>query len=287
MDSRYPSLAFSHAPAGMAIVDMAARAVAVNPALCRLTGRSAEQLCAAPLPLVGLGVPTDALQALFVGRAATCHVETTWQRAGGEPVWVAVTGVLVSGGDTRVALLYVQDITAQHAREAELAALAERDPLTQLYNRRYFTQAVRMELWQAGRYGPRGALLLIDLDHFKPVNDRCGHQAGDGILCAVAGELQQHVRTTDVVARLGGDEFGILLRHVSAQEATEVARAIVSGLRAQDQRHDSVLRGCTRASVGVTLLQGSSSESVIAAADAAMYAAKRDGGDRWALSPAS
>src|SRR5678815_3093749 len=110
-------------------------------------------------------------------------------------------------------------LSAEIAQRAELEQrleyLVDHDPLTGLYNRHRFEEALTEEVSRASRYQSGGAVLLIDLDHFKDVNDTLGHQAGDQLLKTIAAVLKGCVRHTDIVARLGGDEFGILLRHVN------------------------------------------------------------------------
>jgi len=119
-------------------------------------------------------------------------------------------------GETRAALRQAETvIQAQEERIRKLEALALTDELTGVANRRGFTAAFDRELALARRdNGSAGILIMIDLDSFKTVNDRWGHQAGDAYLCAVANVLQENIRTSDIVARLGGDEFAILLTHM-------------------------------------------------------------------------
>jgi len=125
-------------------------------------------------------------------------------------------------------------------------------------------------------------VLLVDLDRFKAVNDRCGHQAGDDLLKSVAGALRHAVRQTDTLARVGGDEFAVILPHTNAGQAQLVAESIVRALRP-----GVVVRGCqtvhTTASVGVATIDDSTAAEVLASVDLAMYDAKKAGGDRWAM----
>jgi diguanylate cyclase (GGDEF)-like protein len=124
-------------------------------------------------------------------------------------------------------------------------------------------------------------VLLLDLDHFKQVNDRFGHHAGDDLLKVVAVALQGRVRDTDVLARLGGDEFAIILPQVDAAQAGVVADGIIEALR---ERLASVAddQPLATVSIGVALFDGLTNVAVLAAADLAMYAAKRAGGNRLA-----
>src|SRR5437660_9578831 len=106
------------------------------------------------------------------------------------------------------------ELAAARARMAELEARAEIDPLTDVLNRRGFQRELKRSLAYVKRYGPSAALLYLDLDAFKAINDRHGHAAGDAVLKAVAMVINRHVRASDVVARLGGDEFAVLLWNI-------------------------------------------------------------------------
>lgn len=165
---------------------------------------------------------------------------------------------------------------AQRTRlERRLKFLVDRDPLTGLLNRRRFEEVLAEEGGSEKRTGRHGALLVIDLDHFKDVNDQLGHPAGDQLLKTVGDIIKGCVRKSDLVARLGGDEFGVLLRRVNAAQAALVADAIVKATR-----HRKVMLGgqpvVVTASVGLAMLDASPAE-VLARADFAMYEAKRSG----------
>src|SRR5207244_7397167 len=117
--------------------------------------------------------------------------------------------------------------------------LADHDPLTGLFNRRRFEREFSRELSAAGRYGGGGAVLIIDIDNFKHINDTLGHNAGDEVMMEVAHLLRERVRDTDILARLGGDEFGVLLPHAGADHAETLARALLDAVRG----HSIVLGG--------------------------------------------
>jgi diguanylate cyclase (GGDEF)-like protein len=172
-------------------------------------------------------------------------------------------------------------VWSRSERMHELARQAGQDPLTGLYNRRRFEQELRAELARSHRYGIPGALLMLDLDHFKQVNDTLGHQAGDRVLAEIAAVLRGRARETDLLARLGGDEFAVVLPRCSPNEAEEVAGEIAAGI--QSQMDAEAERPPLTASVGIAPFGTGvrlSYESVLAQADAAMYAAKQSGGDR-------
>ena len=175
----------------------------------------------------------------------------------------------------------IRNVTMRKQMERQLVFLAAHDSLTGLYNRRRFEEDLDREVAQAGRYQSRGALLFLDLDGFKGVNDTLGHRAGDQLLIGVAQLLKGRVRETDSVARLGGDEFAVLLHHAGEQEALVVAQAVCEEIR----KYRLILDGqavSVTASIGVALLPDHSSKpaELLAHADFAMYRAKERGGDR-------
>jgi diguanylate cyclase (GGDEF)-like protein/PAS domain S-box-containing protein len=177
-------------------------------------------------------------------------------------------------------LAQLHDVTSRYVNELELRYLADHDALTGLLNRRRFEQELRRVIAEAARYAQAGALLLLDIDHFKSINDTYGHLAGDEILTKVAQALTGVLRETDSAARLGGDEFAVLLAHTDENQARTVASRIVLAVRAlgQDQRYAPV---AISVSVGTSTISADTEHAaeVVDAADSAMYRAKRSGGD--------
>ena len=160
-------------------------------------------------------------------------------------------------------------------RITELESLADTDPLLPVYNRRAFKRELKRAMAMAKRHGLAGALVMIDLDDFKVINDTYGHPAGDAVLHAVAKSLNDHVRETDIVGRLGGDEFGVLLAAADENGAAAKAASLVETIREQD----FVLDGQAMrigASAGVQAFDPSlSADALIKRADAALYACKK------------
>jgi len=170
-----------------------------------------------------------------------------------------------------------EQLAAERARVAELETRVDEDPLTGLLNRRGFMKALERTLAYARRYKATGALLFLDLDGFKAVNDRHGHAAGDWVLGRVGRLIAGSVRASDVVARVGGDEFVVLLWNLNEAQAIAKARALealIAESPFEQKRGKNYTLGL---SAGLTMLQdGDTSEAVIARADEAMYARKRE-----------
>jgi diguanylate cyclase (GGDEF)-like protein len=168
------------------------------------------------------------------------------------------------------------ELAAAQARIAELERRADVDPLLDILNRRGFERALARSLAYVKRYGTQAALVYLDLDGFKAVNDQHGHAAGDALLKAVARELTVRVRASDVVGRLGGDEFGVLMWNVSGAQAAVRARELENRVERL-----SLAQGPSRlgvgASAGVVPLETElDAAAMIAVADRAMYARKKE-----------
>jgi diguanylate cyclase (GGDEF)-like protein len=168
------------------------------------------------------------------------------------------------------------DIARARRTIAELEARADTDPLLNIFNRRSFVRELNRSLAYVQRYGNKAALLFIDLDGFKKVNDQHGHAAGDTLLKAVARELTAHVRASDVVARLGGDEFGVVLWNASEAHAAAKARELEKIVE-QINLPFGETRLKAGASAGfVPLAAEATAAQLLDAADQAMYARKKE-----------
>jgi diguanylate cyclase (GGDEF)-like protein len=173
-------------------------------------------------------------------------------------------------------VVQVEDIGDRKQTERELRRLADHDSLTGLLNRRGFMEGMRRELRRMERKGEYGALLLLDLDNFKIVNDTAGHLAGDQVLRSTADVLRRRLRATDVIGRLGGDEFAVLILNVTPRQAKEIAAEITETLRSMKVTAGDVVIGVA-ASIGVVPideLHDENEEDLLAAADRAMYRVK-------------
>ena len=255
----------------------------------RLYGYSAKEAIGQPLALVaplGRLDEDDGMRWTMCAGEPVDHLETEQRRKDGGSITVSVTISPVR--DARGAIvsqaLIARDITERVRYEDRLRHLADHDQLTGLFNRRAFEQEVKRELARAGRHGLHGAVLSIDVDNFKSINDSAGHAAGDAVLAEVATVLRERLRATDVIGRLGGDEFGVLLPSVEAQEARTAAEDLVHAMRARPAAYGGKSFR-TSLSVGVAPFESDDATAgeVLVNADLAMYAAKTGGRDRVVL----
>lgn len=175
-----------------------------------------------------------------------------------------------------------RDITERERTQSRLRHLAEHDPLTGLLNRRRFEEEVSKQIAYAGRYEGEGAVLLLDLDDFKYVNDRLGHRSGDALISSIADLLRSRLRASDTICRLGGDEFAVLLPRADERRARLVGEGLLDIVR----RHRTMIRGQplrVTTSIGIAVFGHSGShaaEELLMQADVAMYKAKEAGRDR-------
>lgn len=180
--------------------------------------------------------------------------------------------------------LFIRDITRRKANERKLKRLATKDSLTGLANRNSFNQQLSNSLKLADRHGGEVALLFIDLDFFKSINDNYGHNIGDKLLISVGRRIARERRSTDIVARLGGDEFAVILHHFDNIEVVcRIAEGIISQLKAPYQIDD--IKCNIGASIGIAIYpeNAQNSTDLVKQADLAMYRAKESGRNRWKL----
>jgi diguanylate cyclase (GGDEF)-like protein/PAS domain S-box-containing protein len=257
---------------GVWTLDAADRTTFANRAL-------AEMLDTEPAAMIGRPL-TDFLDTPAELRRGGHH-ELALRTATGRSLWalVAANPMLDDDGRYLGALAMVTDISDRRAMEVRLQHLADHDHLTGIFNRRRLLEELDEHLRMAARTGRGGAALVVDLDHFKFINDTRGHQAGDGVLRAVGETLRARLRGTDVLARLGGDEFALVLPEVTADEALRVAHELRALLRGREGLP-------IVASVGVVHFTGAeelSADEILVCADTALYEAKEHGGDQARL----
>lgn len=196
----------------------------------------------------------------------------------GDYLWVRSIHNIELENDNLVARGLLIDINEQKKTEERIIYLADHDALTGLYNRRRFQEELDHQIAYAQRFNQSGTLLFLDLDQFKYINDTLGHQAGDECLLAVTRSLTNTLRNIDIMGRLGGDEFGIILPHTELADAETVAGHLLERLE-QKSPFQSELNTHISASIGITTFpeHGTTPSELLAKADAAMYAAKRQG----------
>ncbi len=282
--------AFEHAPIGMALTSIDGRLFRVNRALVQILGRGESELLASSI--LDLSQPDDremcreSMTRLLTGATANCQIEQRYLHHDGHPVWVSVSASIVRdvNGQPLYFVSQIEDIAERKASGEALAHQAVHDHLTGLPNRAYFVECLGRELDRAAQRHERVAVLFLDLDRFKVVNDSLGHSAGDRLLVAVADRLTATMSQNDVVARFGGDEFTILCRNVSSEETAEL---VAERLADAVGRPVALMEGevFVTASVGIALSGGAadSPETLLRNADAAMYRAKELGRDRAEL----
>jgi diguanylate cyclase (GGDEF)-like protein/PAS domain S-box-containing protein len=283
---------FEEAPIGMAITELDGRFQRVNHSLARLLGFSREALEGRNVDDVthpeDRGTGMEAMRRAVAGRDDGYRMDMRYVHANGETVWATLSVSLVRApdGTPLYMLSQVEDITERRRYEAELRHLADHDPLTGLLNRRSFERELERHVARVERYGPRGAAMVLDLDHFKTINDTLGHGVGDELITRVAQALRLRLRTSDVVARLGGDEFAVLLPEGGREEAIEVAEEVLATVRGQAVVASSGHARRVSASLGVALLDPGrrlTPDAVLVEADLAMSEAKEAGRDRYAV----
>ena len=276
---------------GIFEVDHSGRVSFINPAALHLLGYGEGEILgqyAHPLLLPhhadgSLHPPAQSpiLLALRQGQANKCEEWLVRRDGSGFMAALTVTPELAQG-EVRGAAIAFHDITERSRLQAELRTLATTDTLTGLPNRRHFLLQLEQEQARLGRFPDQAAaLLMLDLDHFKQVNDQHGHGAGDAVLQAFARCLQETLRQTDVAGRLGGEEFAVLLPGATRDTARQSAERLRTAIKELRVDYAGLSLGIT-ASIGFTQLDHDpgAGEAALTRADQALYRAKAAGRDR-------
>jgi diguanylate cyclase (GGDEF)-like protein/PAS domain S-box-containing protein len=284
--------AFTHASIGMALVSFDGRVLQLNAALRSLLGNPGQALVEHRLfsDLVDdahVAMLNEQLAELTSQKIQSFAVELRLKHSEGSDVWASVDGSFFSEieSSTPCLILQTQDITARRQAEAELHQIAFHDALTGLPNRRRFHEQLTQAVERVSVEKHRSfALMFLDFDRFKLINDSLGHAAGDEFLVQVAHRIRNHVRPTDVVARLGGDEFAIIAEDLNCEAyAVSLAGRLLEVMRQPIRISNTDLT--TSASIGITLssMGYASPTEMLRDADIAMYKAKAAGKARYAL----
>lgn len=262
--------------------------------ITRITGRSIESMVADPTGFAGMIHDED--RRLFVGTIKSSRtslqpwdMEFRMLQPDGKQRWVRHTATPERSGSSVTFYGYMSDISLRKQNEMAIERLAYYDPLTELPNRRLFMKRLSTAARRCAESGRAGAMLFIDLDNFKALNDTCGHDAGDAYLKEVAARLRRCAGENGMVARLGGDEFVVVVEEAGgnyadgARAGIVVANRVLAALRAPF-RADDYLHPSS-ASIGVVVFDGSNSgpDDLLKFADIAMYRAKAAGRDGVAL----
>jgi diguanylate cyclase (GGDEF)-like protein/PAS domain S-box-containing protein len=279
---------------GMVVTNAEGVILRVNPAFTEATGHTPEEAIGQTLRLLKSGRHDDAFYADIWAKIRTLgHWEgEIWnRRKNGEiyPDWLTINAVRTGDGEISNYVTTLTDITQRKAAEEEIKFLAFYDPLTQLPNRRLLQDRLDHALGTAARSKRHGALMFVDLDNFKDINDTLGHDTGDILLQQVAMRLSAIVRECDTVARWGGDEFIVMLENLDedAGKALIQLRGVTDKiLVALNESYLLGERTCINTpSIGATLFNGRASNAgeLLKQADAAMYRAKAAGRNQATL----
>ncbi|MET0084196.1 MAG: EAL domain-containing protein [Sedimenticola sp.] len=262
---------------------------AVNPAFTEITGYSQQEVIGNKPSMLSSGRHD---KRFFQQMWHAIDTHGKWQgeiwdrRKSGEvyPKWLSITSIKNDDGEVSHYVGIASDITELKQSEERLEHLAHYDPLTELPNRMLFQDRLTHAIAQCRRNNGQLALLFVDLDRFKSVNDSFGHEVGDQLLVAVAERLQRCVREGDTIARLGGDEFVVIISNLAdPSDAVRVAEHLVSTLREPFyiQRNECFIGSSI--GIGIYPDDGDDSETLSRNADTAMYRAKMQGGDSYNL----
>nr|WP_286208718.1 sensor domain-containing diguanylate cyclase [Azospirillum sp. A1-3] len=218
------------------------------------------------------------------GGSGVTNMEVQFKRADGSPFWTlfTVNQAVIQG--IAVNLAWIYDYTERRSMEEALRDMASRDPLTGIYNRRSFMDMARAQLARAHRFHEPLSVFVLDVDHFKRINDTFGHATGDDALRMVAAGCQAILREYDILGRLGGEEFVVVLPGATADESRVVAERVRRHLaRMPIEATDGTFR--LTASIGIAGLEGATDtlERAIHRADLALYRAKHLGRNRVAV----
>lgn len=286
-DLQLAATIFQASSEAMIVTDADNRIITVNPAFTTLTGYSRDEVVGkTPSLLKSDKQSPDFYQEMWRSLDAKGHWDgEVWNlRKNGElyAEWLSINVIYNDDGSTRLHVAIFSDITEKKQADELILSYANYDQLTHLPNRRLFRDRLAQSIKLANRSKNAFALMFIDLDRFKEINDTLGHDMGDKLLKEAAARISQCVREMDTVARMGGDEFTVILSQITDPVyAGKVAKAIIAELTGP-----FVIEGTEiniSASIGIAIYpaDGDNSEQLLKNADTAMYAAKNGGGAQF------
>jgi diguanylate cyclase (GGDEF)-like protein/PAS domain S-box-containing protein len=276
---------FDSAAIGIALVSLEGRFLQVNNSLCTIVGYSQMEL--QEKTFQDITHPDDLSADLLLKQELLDHKRDSFQmekryfHKDGHPVWILLSVAILRdlANKPLYFIVQIQDISERRSLLDKLEYQAHRDYLTGLHNRRFFLEQGESELARAQRYQKPLCLLMLDIDHFKKINDTHGHKAGDVVLQKLSSILQETLRTADVVGRIGGEEFAILLPETELNEAVEAAERLRKIVAASPVILEAGLPVLFTVSIGIARLKNKdvNLDILLNQADLALYQAKQTG----------
>ncbi|MBX3708129.1 MAG: diguanylate cyclase [Gammaproteobacteria bacterium] len=277
------------APIGMAIISLKGQYVEVNNALCQIVGYEKSEIEKMTFQKItypeDLAIDLASAQQLIEGKIPLHQVEKRYIRKDGKVIWVQLTASILKDTKTANPLYFItqiEDITERKHTEEIIRSLAYHDTLTNLPNRRLLLDTLNHTLASAKRHHRIFAIMFLDLDKFKQINDSLGHDTGDELLKAIAVRLTAALRFEDTVARISGDEFVIILNELKEpQDAAIVANKIINSIQNPFLILGHEIK--TSISIGIAIFpeNGIEPSDLMKKADSAMYAAKESGRNQY------
>ena len=281
------AMVYSNSSEAMLVTDADGTIIAVNPAFTQLTGYTAQEAVGKTPKLVSSGRQTPAFyQAMWhaLNTKGSWEGEIWNRRKNGEiyAEWLVVNSTFNEDGTIHRRVAQFSDITKKKESDDLIWKRANFDFLTGLPNRSMFSDRLRQAIKNAHRSGMPLAVMFLDLDKFKEINDTFGHDKGDVLLVEVARRLADCVRESDTVARLGGDEFTVLIPDLESNaSADHIAQNIIEKFTAPFRLGNEAVTASTSIGIAIYPIDAADEESLLRSADEAMYIAKRLGGNHF------
>lgn len=282
-ESRFRS-AFDFAAIGMAIVSLKGKWLKVNPSLCQIIGYTQEELLKIDLHSItypdDLELDSSYVQQLLDNKISSYQMEKRYIHKNGSIIWILLSSSLIQNTEQKPLyfIVQIQNIDNQKKAEQELKYIAYHDFLTGLANRKQLDESFELALSYAKRNQHQIAIMFIDLDDFKEINDDLGHDIGDRLLIEIGSRLKSTIRATDILTRLGGDEFIIILTELpDAAQVVKIAKKILMTIaRPIKIKLHKISITC---SIGISIYpkDGKDLKMLLKQADKALYVVKSEG----------